>query len=79
MLLLFHGSKTLLKNKYSSIAGMKMINGRTEDCSDTTKGRCIEVVSTSHPKGNRAKGKNCAQGRSKKPTLIEGVQYHKVA
>jgi hypothetical protein len=39
-------------------------------------GRCIEVVSTSHPKGNRAKGKNCAQGRSKKPTLIEGVQYH---
>jgi hypothetical protein len=35
-------------------------------------------VSTSYPKGNGANGKNWAQRRSKKPTLVKGVQYHKL-
>lgn len=33
-------------------------------------------ISTSYPKGNGTNGKNNANGRYKKPTLIEGVQYH---
>jgi len=34
-------------------------------------------VSTSYPEG-WANGKNWAQRRSKKPTLMKGVQYHKL-
>jgi hypothetical protein len=44
-----------------------------------TRERYSGEVSTSYPKGNGTNGKNCAQRRSKKPTLIEGVQYHKIA
>ncbi|HSZ33827.1 MAG TPA: hypothetical protein VK772_10985 [Puia sp.] len=33
-------------------------------------------ISTSYPKGNGTNGKNNADWRYKKPTLIEGVQYH---
>ena len=54
----------------------EMINGRKRIVPLRLRSVYIVVVSTSHPKGNRAKGKNCAQRRSKKPTLIEGVQYH---
>jgi hypothetical protein len=72
--------------KCSSMAGIKKLNGRMGvvplwrphyDAHEVKHaGRYGIGVSTSYPKGNRADGKNCAQRRSKKPTLIEGVQYH---
>jgi hypothetical protein len=84
-LLLFHVRCMRLMMKSHTPSAFDA-NGRTGI--DHRMGHYSEEVSTSYPNGretpvfspgNGTDGKNCAQWRSKKPTLIEGVQYHQVA